>query len=101
MPDITLNVHTLDGTMQAVEAPGDMNASDFLTDIIDHFGLAVQDATGHRISWVVVDKDIGSELKLDQSLESNGVRHDHHLYLRRQVVAGAASWVGGEFYAKR
>ena len=88
MPDITLNIHTQDGAMQTVEAPPDMSASDFLTDIIDHLGLPVQDATGHRISWVMVDKDISSELKLDQSLEINGVRHDHHLYLRRQVIAG-------------
>ena len=75
--------------MQSVEAPPDMGASDFLTDIIDHLGLATQDAEGHRISWVMMDKDIATELKPDQTLEANGVRHDHHLYLRRQVVAGA------------
>jgi len=91
MPDITLNIHTADGNNEAVEAPPDMAAGDFLADIINHLNLATQDAEGHRISWSIVDKDINTELKLDETLEINGVRHDHHLYVRRKVVAGVSA----------
>jgi hypothetical protein len=90
MPDIRLNIHTQDGRNQSVEAPPDMGTADFLKDIIDGFELATQDAEGNRINWRIHDKDIGAELDPDQSLETNGVRHEHHLYLQRQVVAGAA-----------
>jgi len=47
MPDITLNIHTADGNNEAVEAPPDMAAGDFLADIINHLNLATQDAETH------------------------------------------------------
>jgi len=35
-----------------------------------------------------VNRDTSQPLDPDRSLDSNGVRSGHHLYLRRQVVAG-------------
>lgn len=90
MPDIKLYVHTLEGRNESVEAPPDMGTADFLKDISDGFELATQDAEGNRINWVIHDKDIGVDLNPDLSLENNGVRHEHHLYLRRVVIAGSA-----------
>jgi len=65
-----------------------MRTAEFLQELIAGLDLPRVDAEGHQPSWTIDDKDTGKTLDLQSSLEENGVRGGHHLYLRRQVVAG-------------
>jgi hypothetical protein len=94
MPDIKIRVHTQGGESHSIQAPTDMRAKDFLSELIGELNLPMQDAENHQVSWALDDKNTGRTLSDDRSLGENGVKEGHDLHLRREVVAGA--YVGGQ-----
>lgn len=88
MPDIKIHVHTQGGDSHPIEAPPDIGTEDFIRELISGLNLPMRDAENNPISWTIDDKDVGRTLDPTRSLDANGVREGHHLYLRRQVTAG-------------
>ena len=91
MPDIKIRIHTQGGESHSIQTPADMRAKDFLTELVGELDLPTQDAEGHRVSWVLDDKNTSKTLSDERSLGENGVKEGHDLYLRREVVAGSTS----------
>jgi len=77
MSDIKLHVrNTEDGQEHVIDCPPDINAGDFIAELID--GLHLPPA-----SWVLDDEECAATLDPEASLVSNGVANGHHLRLRR------------------
>ena len=88
MSEIRVQVHTMSGDVHAVEVPVDMSAADFIKELVAGLDLPRIDAEGNAVSWIIDNKDTAKTMDYESSLERNGVCAGHHLYLRRQVVAG-------------
>jgi len=89
MAEIRVNVHTPSGDSHPIDAPGDIKAEEFIREVVGGLNLPKVDAEGHPVNWTIDDKETGKTLDYQSTLEAAGVQNGHHLYMRRQVVAGA------------
>lgn len=89
-----LKVKTIGGDEHDIETPLDIRTEDFVRELAIALSLPMTDAGNHPIDWQVDDKDTGSRLDYDRTLEDNGVRDGHRLILIRQTTAGAAAGGG-------
>jgi hypothetical protein len=87
--DIKLHVHTPGGDAHRIEAPDDIRTEEFIHEVVSGLQLPSMDAEGRQVDWTIDDRNTGKTLNLDLTLAQNGVENGHHIYLRRQVTAGA------------
>lgn len=78
--DIRIHVHTPDGETHSIEAPADIKVEELIDELIETHRLPRTDR------WKIFDKDTGLELQRGRSLEENGVRAGHHLYITLKPV---------------
>jgi hypothetical protein len=88
MADMKLTIYTQGGDAHEIEAPPDIRASDLVKELAEQLQLPATDAEGHAVAWRLDDKDTGTTLNLDSTLEQNGVKAEHRLSIIRQVTAG-------------
>lgn len=88
MPDMKLTIYTQGGESHDIEAPPDIRASDLVKELAEQLSLPSTDAEGRAVAWRMDDKDTGTTLNLDTTLEQNGVLAGHRLSIIRQVTAG-------------
>src|SRR5262245_13929780 len=78
---IKMTVRTETGKSHPVEAPPEIKAQELIDELLKAFELPRIDAKGNRIQWTLVDKDTGRTVDPQKSLEQNGIRNGHILYL--------------------
>ena len=94
MADIRVHVHTPSGDSHPIDAPSDIKTEEFIREVVGGLNLPKVDADGHPVNWTIDDKDTGKTLDYQSTLGDSGVQNDHHLYIRRQVIAGIAMSCG-------
>jgi len=87
---ITVSILTIGGDHHSVEVPIDIRVRDFIQELIAALGLPTTDAEGLPISWRLDDKDLGTTLDYERTLETESVVEGHRLMLIRATVAGGA-----------
>jgi uncharacterized ubiquitin-like protein YukD len=86
--EVKVKVATIGGEERDIETPLDIKTQDFIKELVIALKLPLMDAENHQISWRVDNKDTGTTLDGDKTLEENGVKEGHHLNLIRATVAG-------------
>lgn len=86
--EITVTVRLMSGDEHTVAAPANMNSAEFVRELVDGLSLRRFDQIGKEVDWTIDNHDVGRELNLKETLDENGVRDGHHLFLCRRVVAG-------------
>lgn len=86
--EVKVKVATMGGEERDIETPLDIKTQEFIKELVIALKLPLTDADNHQISWRVDDKDTGTTLDGDKTLEENGVKDGHHLNLIRATVAG-------------
>jgi hypothetical protein len=87
--EVKVKVMTMGGDEKEIETPLDIKTQDFIKELVIALKLPLMDAENHQISWRVDNKDTGTTLDGEKTLDENGVRDGHHLNLIRATVAGA------------
>jgi hypothetical protein len=86
--DIRIHVITQMGDSHPIDTPQDIRIDDFIREVVEGLDLPRIDAEGRAVNWTLDNKDTGKTLDPQSTLGESGVREDHHLHLRRAVVAG-------------
>ena len=86
---IKVIINTSGGDEKELDAPSDMLASDFISDLVTVLQLPSVNSDGQLIVWRVDNKATGQTLSPDLTLAENNVQDGHHLSLLRDANPGA------------
>jgi hypothetical protein len=86
--EVKVKVTTIGGDERDIQTPLDIKTGDFIKELVIALKLPQVDAENHQISWRLDNKDTGTTMDADKTLEENGVKEGHHLNLIRATVAG-------------
>ncbi len=78
---VELRIHGDDGHADRVDAPEDLSALELLREFLHARGRPYSDAQGHPLPWKLEDRQTGTVLQLDKTLEQNGIRSGQELTL--------------------
>lgn len=85
MRDVTLHIHTEDGNSHRAQTPLDINAGEFIKEIVGGLRLSTGgDDTLQR--WSLYDKGTGAFLDPGRTLVENGVLAGQDLYLSQKQI---------------
>jgi hypothetical protein len=86
--DLRIHVSTQAGETHTIDSPPDIKVGDFLRELAEGLNLPKIDAEGQPINWTIDSKELGRPLDANKTLAECGINAGHHLYLRRNVIAG-------------
>lgn len=81
--DVRLHILTGEGRSLLAEVPLKLKAAELLNNLIDKLGPAAVDIDGAPAPLYLVNQDTSSALDPEKSLQENGVRDGHHLYVHQ------------------
>lgn len=90
MATIRVNVESLtSGKKNSASIPDDMLVSRILPVLVKKLGLPATDETGRRVSYRLLHRESGNQLRDNDTLVSANVKDDHTLKILAEVIAGS------------
>jgi hypothetical protein len=81
--DVTFHVHAEDGKTHTVQDSPTVTPREIIRGLVESRLVTGVDHRGRHIEWCLEDRETRRTLDSAKSLQENGVRSGHHVYLRR------------------
>ena len=84
--DLEIIVHTPDARTHKVDAPANIKVEELIQELVRSLGLTEMGRDDRETPWSLFDKTLGVQLDIEKTLQENGVKDGHTLYIDRRAA---------------